>query len=160
MPELMTPNEHLVDAAKHGDIAGARNAIRRGANPNYVDTNGWAPLMWAAQEGHAEVVDQLLATGAAANFVDESGFTPLKQAIGEQHIEVAEKLILAGADVNHRCATDGHSTALHTAAAYGLLESIALLRQYGADASAQDDDGKTPYDLAIECGENDAALLL
>ena len=156
----MSPHEQLIDAAKHGDVIAARDAIRDDASPNYVDGNGWVPLIWAAQEGHAQVVDHLLMAGADPNFVDENGFTPLKQAISDQHIEVSEKLILHGADVNCRCSADGNSTPLHTAAAYGLLESIELLCQYGADACAKDDDGKTPYDVAMECGEDAAALVL
>jgi len=156
----MCPGEQLIDAAKLGDLIAVRAAIRDGASPNYVDANGWMPLMWAAQEGHAKVVDHLLTAGADPNFADENGCTPLKQAISWQHVEVSEKLILNGADVNCRSRADGHSTPLHTAAAYGLLESIELLRQYGADACAKDDDGKTPYDVAIECGEVDAALVL
>lgn len=156
----MSPDEKLIDAAKHGDAATVRSAILSGATPNCVDASGMAPLMWAAQEGHTEIVEQLLTARADPNFADDNGFTPLRQAIGEQHIEVAEKLILAGADVNHQCPTDGRSTALHIAAAFGLLDSIELLRQYGADANAKDDDGKTPYDLAIECGEDDAAQML
>jgi ankyrin repeat protein len=153
----MSPSQQLIDAAKSGDVAATRDAIRGGANPNSVDASGWAPLMWAAQEGHTEVVDQLLTAGADPNFTDDNGFTPLKQALSDQHIQAAEKLILAGADVNQRCSSDGNSTPLHTAAAYGLLDSIELLCQYGANARARDDDGKTPYDVAVVCDEGDAA---
>ena len=67
----MSPDKQLIDAAKHGDAATVRNAILSGATPNCLDTSGWAPLMWAAQEGHAEVVEQLLTACADPNFAEQ-----------------------------------------------------------------------------------------
>ncbi|MDR3405762.1 MAG: ankyrin repeat domain-containing protein [Chthoniobacter sp.] len=155
----MHPNDALIDAAKHGDCVAARDAPRRGADANAV-IDQWTALLWAAQEGHTEIVDLLLDAGANVNFADSGGFTPLKQAVGESRIETMEHLLLRGADVSHRGATDGGCTALHTAAAYGRIECIRLLLLYGADVRALNDSGQTPYDVAIECEEADAAALL
>ena len=148
----MHPNITLIEAVKHGDRTACVRALRRGADANAV-TDRWTPLIWAAQEGHAEIVDLLLDAGANVDFADCEGFTPLKQA-------VSECLILRGADVSHRCNSDGGCTVLHTAAAYGLIHCIRLLLLYGADPKATNDAGQTPYDLAIECKEPEAAALL
>jgi ankyrin repeat protein len=155
----MHPNEELTDAAKQGDSVAARDALRRGADANAV-IDQWTALLWAAQEGHTEIVDLLLDAGANVNFADSGGFTPLKQAVGESRLETMEHLLLRGADVNHRGTSDGGCTALHTATAYGLIECIRLLLLYGAGVRALNDRGQTPYDVAIECEEAGAAGLL
>ena len=155
----MDPNTALIEAAKNGDCAAAQEALRRNADANAM-IDGWTPLFWAAQEGHTEIVDLLLAAGANVNVSDPGGFTPLKQAVSESHLDVLERLLLRGADVNWRCASDGGCTSLHTAAAYGLTECIRILLLYGAARDALNDRAQTPYDTAIECGESEAAALL
>ncbi len=155
----MTPDLELIDAAKHGDLDGALDAFQRGAAVDFV-TDGWTPLFWAAQEGHTEIAGFLLDAGADVNFADSGGFTPLKQAVGEAHLDTVELLLLRCADVHHRCLSDGGCTVLHTAAAYGLLDCIRLLLLYGADPKMINDNGQTPHDTAIECGELEAASLL
>jgi ankyrin repeat protein len=155
----MHPNASLIEAAKRGDREGACDALRRGADANAV-TDRWTPLMWAAQEGHTEIVDLLLDAGGNVNFADAGGFTPLKQAVGESHVDTAEHLLLRGADINHRGTSDGGCTVLHTAAAFGRVECIRLLLEYGADRNARNDNDQTPFDTAIECREGEAAALL
>jgi ankyrin repeat protein len=155
----MNPNDALVEAAMRGEGEQAADALRQGADANYV-FKGWPPLFWAAQEGHVEIVDLLLDAGANVNFTDPSGFTPLEQAVGESHLNVVERLLLRGADVSHRCATDGGCTVLHTAAAYGHVDCIRLLLQFGANANTRNDHRQTAYDKAVECAETGAAALL
>lgn len=157
--ESMPLNQQLTDAAKVGDYAAAEDALKRGADANGV-IEGWTSLCWAAQEGHTDIVNLLLDADADVNFADAGGLTPLKQAISWSHVGIAEHLILRGADIHHRCASDGGTSVLHTAAAYGLVEAIQLLLLYGADPSARDDEGQTPGDLATTCGEDEAAALL
>lgn len=148
----MPPNTALIEAAMHGDHEAAQDALRRGADADATYDSRPA-LFWAAQEGHTSIVDLLLDAGANVNLADPEGFTPLKQAIGESHLDTAEHLLLRGADVSHRCHSDGGCTALHTAAAYGLLDCIRLLLSHGADRKVRNDDNQTPYDTAIECEE-------
>jgi ankyrin repeat protein len=162
----MDPNHELIEASKYGDLETAANALSRGAEANAV-IEGRTPLWWAAQEGHIEIVDLLLKTGANVNFSDPEGFTTLRQAmwidpddVEDTHLATFEHLLLHGADVNLRCATDGGCTVLHVAAAFGRLEFIRLLLHYGANPATLNDDGQTPYDTAIECGEMEAAHLL
>ena len=58
--------------------------------------------MWAAAEGHAPVVRDLLAAGADVRMHLSSGFTPLLFAVREGRIDVVRELVNAGADVNER----------------------------------------------------------
>ena len=153
------PDQALLQAAMNGHLDAAREALGEGADPNKME-EGCSPLFWAAQEGYTEMVGLLLDAGADIDLPDPGGFSPLKQAVGNNHPETVECLLLRGANVEGVCPTDGNSTVLHTAAAYGRMECIRLLLLYGADRRTQNHRGQTPYDIAIECGETAAAELL
>jgi ankyrin repeat protein len=56
--------------------------------------------MWAAAEGHVEVVDALLKADADFRTPLRSGFTPLFFAVREGHAKAVFKLLEAGVDVN------------------------------------------------------------
>jgi ankyrin repeat protein len=56
--------------------------------------------MWAAAEGHADVVSLLLAARADFKSALPSGFTPLLFAAREGRLEVVRALLKAGADIN------------------------------------------------------------
>ena len=75
--------------------------IAAGVNQNdepHVD--GVTGLHVAAQRGHLEVVDLLLAAGADPTIKDEEDRTPLLLAIKGNYGEVASSLVKAGADPN------------------------------------------------------------
>jgi ankyrin repeat protein len=56
-----------------------------------------------------------------------------------------------GADPNARDLFG--KSALHSAAARGSAELVALLLEYGGDPAAADDSGRTPLDLAKGAGD-------
>ena len=56
--------------------------------------------MWAAAEGHADVVQALIDAGADVKQHLPSGFTPLLFAVRQGHLGVVSVLLKAGADVN------------------------------------------------------------
>ena len=60
-------------------------------NPD--DRNGWTPLHWAAQFGHFEVCELLIANVIERNPEDIRGVTPLHSAASNGHIEVCELII-------------------------------------------------------------------
>jgi ankyrin repeat protein len=61
---------------------------------------GQTALMWAAAEGHADVVRALIEAGADINVTLDSGFTPFLFAVREGHIDVARVFLEKGVDVN------------------------------------------------------------
>jgi ankyrin repeat protein len=63
--------------------------------------------MWAAAEGHAEVVQELVNAGADIRTRLTSGFTPLLFAVREGRLGVVRVLLKAGADVNETVPVEG-----------------------------------------------------
>ena len=63
--------------------------------------------MWAAAEGHAEVVKELIEAGADFRLRLPTGFTPLLFAVREGRIPVVNVLLKEGADVNDTVPVEG-----------------------------------------------------
>ena len=53
---------------------------KMGAEINVKNNRGWTPLHWAANNGHATIVEYLLTKGAEINVKDNRGRTPLHLA--------------------------------------------------------------------------------
>ena len=81
----------------------------------------------AADGGHEEIVELLIANGADVNAKDDDGYTPLHYALRLRK-EVAELLISKGADVN---AEENGITPLDFAIELSDPEAAKLLRKHG-----------------------------
>lgn len=152
-----------VDGKVHGmgrrEGAGANAFNRRLYDPSIFDFETQpeqTALLWAAAEGHAEVVSELIKAGADFKAPLASGFTPLLFAVRNGHIDAVKVLIAAGVDVNQRINPDtdwrhtGYSsrlrpdaTALHVAVENGRFELASYLLEAGADPNAADKVGYT-----------------
>src|SRR3989304_3534549 len=60
-------------AVREGDIAGVREELSKGANPNAVDDAGKTALVYGVVSGNKELVQLLLASGARADLRDAMG---------------------------------------------------------------------------------------
>ncbi|OQR91706.1 hypothetical protein ACHHYP_20174 [Achlya hypogyna] len=121
--------------------------------PSDADKNGDSPLYTASENGHEDVVRQLIAAGADVNHENENGRTPLSIAAFRGREGVVQQLIAAGADINavgfnkqtplHAAAeTEGAESArltpLHCASQCGYDEVVQLLLEAGANPSLKD----------------------
>jgi ankyrin repeat protein len=156
--------------------------LARNARVNERESSrGQTALMWAASQGHAPIVQALLARGAGvhdrsrarpvlvnrgdynggrANRLEEvgrGGFTPLLFAARKGALPVAELLVEAGANVND-AAADG-SAVLLVAAHSGHSRLAAYLLERGADANAAQ-SGYTALHAAILRSELDLVKAL
>ncbi|KAJ1489757.1 ankyrin repeat-containing domain protein [Baffinella frigidus] len=85
----------LFEASREGSVDIVREMLV--GNADVHDNGGYSPLRFAAQQGHSEVVSELLGAGAD---VDSSGFFLLYVPAWKGHIEVFELLLGANADVD------------------------------------------------------------
>jgi hypothetical protein len=154
----------LVDAARAGDAAAVARLLKEGRSPNEADGSAVTALMAAAASGTLEAVNALLGAGAVARASDPRGRTALHMACAKGHSQVAEALLKAGADPLAKDAEDDGPA--HDAALNGSAPTVEALLAASSGAAAapirasRDKNGKTPRDVALGAGNEDAAALL
>lgn len=117
-------------------------------------------LLAAAMQGDIITLQAALEAGASPNTrqpLTLAGWTVLCCAVLSGKSEVVELLLSAGAEVNDQC-LDG-TTALHKACLWGHVTITASLLAHGADPAIKDQEGWTPWQLAVE-QENQELLRL
>jgi len=147
----------ICEAAAVGNSARVKQLLeQKPALANEFSPDGFPALGYAAFFGHPETLKTLLDAGADPNQQAKNPMKvcPLHSALAFPDeaiaMTMAEMLLAAGADANVR--QQGGWTAMHAAAARGSVGLIKLLASYHADLNAKNDDGKSPYDLAVENG--------
>ena len=160
----------LMTAARTGKLAAVKALLAHGADPNSKEAyRKQTALIWAAAEGHTEVVRTLIQAGADFRTPLQSGFTPLLFAVREGRIGVVQALIEAGADVNEttqprdapRKSPRAGTSALLLAATNAHFELAAMLFEAGADPNAGLPGYSVLHALAVVrkpgVGDNDPA---
>ena len=141
----------LHTASLRGQVDIMRWLLDHGADANAWSRSYFTPLHLAVQEMHLDAVQVLLEHNADINLQNEDGETPLywilsKGSRKRKLVVMVRRLLEHGADPNI-CKND-HRTPLHEATSYGLLEAARLLLRYGAKVDENDEEGKTPYQVA------------
>lgn len=142
----------LHSAATMGDTAICRALIEAGADPSAQDALNRAPLHFAAEGGHVDVI-RLLAEHPSVlqndlNRIVLNFHSPLYNAVSSakdnkpQALEALKLLLDLGADIQKS------KGLLHTAAHMGHLGAARVLIEAGADVQAPDDHGQTPLHFA------------
>ncbi|KAK3276626.1 hypothetical protein CYMTET_15317 [Cymbomonas tetramitiformis] len=100
------------------------------------------PLCYAAEGGHAAVVEALLAAKVEVQYEESiTKLTPLHYAVRGKSVEVVKMLCQAGANIDALTMLD--QAAVHIAAGLGLLDIVKTLIAAGAKTEAAKSDGKT-----------------
>ena len=102
--------------------------LEKGANPNQVGSNGYAPIFDAILHADYASVAVLLKNHADPNWKNsKTGETPLIQAVKLNQVENIQALLNAGAEPNTRDAT-GNTAFVYTDSDG---EARALLQKFG-----------------------------
>lgn len=126
-------------AAYRDDLEAARLLLEAGANLKAATRDqAITPLILAAKNGDADMIDALLRAGAGPNVATTDGMTPLMAAALSGRADAAQVLLDGGADVNAKEAGH-HQTALMFAAAQDRAAMISLLAARGAELNASTD---------------------
>jgi ankyrin repeat protein len=142
--EASPENIALFKAAKAGSMSSVQNALAKGAKPNFFfnPEDSKNALHVAAEEGHTDVVNELLANGAVPDcLVVGSKDTALTLACQMDREKIADTLIKAGADINH--ANMYGNTSLHETVREDFLELAKQLIRAGADINIQNHKGSS-----------------
>jgi ankyrin repeat protein len=122
-----------------GSIEGVKHYLRRGANVNVKFKE--SPLMIAAAEGFAEIVELLLRMEADPHFTDSNDETALIRCSRRDGVDVAKLLLDAGADINKT--NNNGQTALMIACIHKRRKLIDFFVDMGADTNIVDNEGMT-----------------
>ena len=121
-----------------------------GTNLDICGPEGTA-LVWAADKGMSDIVDDLVKAGAKLEFTDSVGNTALIIAAIDGNIPIVKCLLAAGADVNARGREN--CTALIQASGMGHLPVVDLLLDAGARADLVDEHNQTAVFSALGRGQ-------
>ena len=150
------------DAAAAGNLEVVRALVKD--KPLLVfsrDQYGRTPLHWAAEEGHKDVAELLLANQAKVDAIDNFGHTALHWAAASGRKDVAEMLLADKANVNAR--DYPHAKDYHVPQDLQMdPEKPAGLMQLATEAKVHTwgEGGETPLHWAVQKGHKDMAQLL
>lgn len=117
--------------ARTGNVRAARRLITSGFNVDMVDEDGMSPLLWAAVQGHEEMVQLLLENKAEIEKHDQAfKRTPLSLAALGGHKAVVDLLLNAGANVHS--SDSSRRTSLFWAVVGGHISVVQSLVAFGA----------------------------
>ncbi|XP_067929370.1 uncharacterized protein [Watersipora subatra] len=146
-------------AAKSGNLARIKELIDHNADlKNYVDARGNTPLHLAAEAGHKEIVQYLVAVEADIDVNDQIGYEPVHMAALHGHVNCLMILVAMGASLSSK--TNDCKLPIHLAAMNGNMETCKWLVANRSRLDEEDDFNRTPVDMAENNGHDDVALFL
>ena len=136
--------------------------LKRGVDPDPIDSYGWTPLSYAAAQGYMAVVRLLLKTDGVN--ADSKGQyperTPLSYAAEEGHVMVA-RVLLESNKVDPDSKDNNGLSPLTYAAKNGHEEVVKLLLDWGGvDPDSGDNNGLLPWSYAVQNGHEAVSHLL
>nr|AOR81468.1 no mechanoreceptor potential C [Nilaparvata lugens] len=126
---------------------------------NRQNDNGWTPLLIACHQGHADMVNTLLANHARVDVFDIEGRSALHLAAERGYLQVCDALLTHKAFINSKSRVG--RTALHLAAMNGYANLCKFLVQdHNATIDVLTLRKQTPLHLAAGFGQLEVCQLL
>jgi len=126
----------------------------KGTNANAKDKYGYILLHWALPLGKYDIINLLLEGGADIEARNKNGQTPLFWAMEHSQVDVDIVKLLLDRGANYKVKDDGY-TFLRLAFGNLKFDIVRIVLEKGANAKAKDENGYTPLDWAVECGNHD-----
>ncbi len=154
------PKTHLdadgfVTDAYEANFSKVTEYLEKGGDVNVTDSEGYTALIWAASEGHSELVRYLIEKNADVNIENMFGGTALYWAAINEHTIVAQQLLRTG-----EISQEDKDLALQLAAKNGNIDLAKILIQTGANINADLGNGLTALKLAFDNGQTEMAEYL
>jgi ankyrin repeat protein/beta-lactamase regulating signal transducer with metallopeptidase domain len=150
--------ESFVKQAAEGDTIAIKTFLAAGMNINARNETGYTALMKAAEAGHTETVQSLLAAGANPDLT-RSGGSALSLAASNGDLSTMKVLIAAGAQVELKIPMS-QLTALMAAAIAGKPNAVGLLLDNKASIETRAEAWGTSLVAAACQGQFDTARTL
>ena len=133
--------------------------LRHNADPNVKDREGGTAILRAVNRGAARVLEEMMNHNVDIECIDEDGQSLLHGAARNGYEKIARMLLnekRLSVDVRDKCSM----TPLHDASRYGKAAVAAVLLENEADASLEDQFGRTPFIVAWQYGQEDIKRML
>jgi len=92
--------QELSNAVLAADVERIKLLVKKGADINARDPQGYAPVHTAARNRHPDLIAVLADLGADLNAQDSDGLTPLLHATMRNHVPTVQMLLQRGADID------------------------------------------------------------
>ncbi|HWF07698.1 MAG TPA: ankyrin repeat domain-containing protein [Bryobacteraceae bacterium] len=149
----------LIEAAKFGNEAAARNLVSQHVDVNTQEGDGSTALHFAAYADNLQIADLLIRAGARVDAANDLGATPLHLACNNGSLAMVDRMLAAKADANARLLNG--ETVLMSCARTGNAAAVKALLVHGAHAkAAEPEHNQTALMWAAAEGHPDVLAML
>ncbi|XP_007486607.2 ankyrin repeat and death domain-containing protein 1B isoform X2 [Monodelphis domestica] len=159
--DILLPNERSFHAAaKRNNLDIMEQLVEKKVNINAMNSMKRTALHFAVGGNHLSAVEFLLNHKARVDIADKHGLTVLHLAAWFGSLEIMLMLVKAGAD--QKAKNQDGMTILHFAAQNNNVRIVDYLIQdlHLRELNQQDEDGETPFFLAVAGGYKEGSKLL
>lgn len=156
----------LIEVSKKGNLVMVKYLVEKGAEEiaegkgkgvkvdDKVGEHEETALIASASVDNLELV-QYLSTNSDINHKEKkNGFSALHHASINGFSGAVEHLIKSGANINQLTDSGEKDSPLHLAVINKNYETVKILIQRGAKTDIKNNEGETPYDLALSIGDS------